>query len=96
MGLKGIVTPPAMESERRSKPYETEYLRWNFSVRKVYEEIDSIIKYNFQSWQDDMNKYRKSPFPSYAHVGWTRATSMVHKKHDICFCPLKESPLFEA
>lgn len=55
MGLKGIAPPLAVESEGRSKPYKTEYLRCNFSVKKVYEEMDSFIVYNFPKL---MNKYR--------------------------------------
>lgn len=76
MGLKGIAPPLAVESEGRSKPYKTEYLRCNFSVKKVYEEMDSFIVYNFPKL---MNKYSISPFPSYADVLSTTVTSLVRK-----------------
>lgn len=75
MWLKGIAPPLAVESEGRSKPYKTEYLRCNFSVKEV-EETDSFIVYNFPKL---MTKYFISPFPSYAAVGSTAFTSLVRK-----------------
>lgn len=55
---------------------KTEYLRCNFSVKKVYEEMDSFIGYNFPKL---MNKYCISPFPNYADMESTTVTSLLHK-----------------